>query len=146
MPGAIGFIEKLCPGWPLPRDRSFPNDLTVFRWNEIVSWVWYGMLTAEELGIDSTNYEEAAAECGGGEEDILVCRLLTVNFGLGTDENQLSMTWMQSVLATTGNYYEAYDRAFCDGDGTMTNCLMDRAGTANAPWWEGGLQYAPPMR
>ena len=115
-------------------------------WNEIVSWVWYGMLTAEELGIDSTNYEEAAAECGGGEEDILVCRLLTVNFGLGTDENQLSMTWMQSVLATTGNYYEAYDRAFCDGDGTMTNCLMDRAGTANAPWWEGGLQYAPPMR
>ena len=115
-------------------------------WNEIVSWVWYGMLTAEELGIDSTNYEEAAAECGGGEEDILVCRLLTVNFGLGTDENQLSMTWMQEVLATTGNYYEAYDRAFCDGDGTMTNCLMDRAGTANAPYWEGGLQYAPPMR
>ena len=63
-----------------------------------------------------------------------------------SDENQLSMTWMQEVLATTGNYYEAYDRAFCDGDGTMANCLMDRAGTANAPYWEGGLQYAPPMR
>jgi hypothetical protein len=24
--------------------------------------------------------------------------------------------------------------------------LIDRAGTQNAPHWEGGLQYAPPMR
>ena len=69
-----------------------------------------------------------------------------MNLGLGTSTNPLPQDWMQSVLATTGNYYEVYDTAFCDGDGTMSNCLIDRAGTANAPWWEGGLQYAPPMR
>ena len=115
-------------------------------WNEVVSWVWYGMLTAEELGINSGNYEEAAADCEGEWDDVYVCRLLTVNFGLGTSTNPLPHDWMQSVLATTGNYYEAYDTAFCDGDGQMSNCLIDRAETANAPWWEGGLQYAPPMR
>ena len=105
----------------------------------------YGMLAAEEFGIDSTNYGEAAAEC---DDDGIpnVCRLLTQNLGLGTEANPLSATWMQDVLSTSGNYYEAYDRSFCDGDGTMSNCLMDWAGTANAPWQEGGLQYAPPMR
>jgi len=114
-------------------------------WNDVVTWVWYGMLTAEELGIDSSNYGAAAAECDD-TGDPYVCRLLTQNLGLGTEANPLSATWMQSVLAAVGNYYEAYDRSFCDGDGPMSNCLMDRAGSANAPWWEGGLQYAPPMR
>ena len=27
-------------------------------WNDVVTWVWYGMLTAEELGVDSTNYAD----------------------------------------------------------------------------------------
>ena len=109
-------------------------------WNDVVAWVWYGMLTAEELGIDSSNY--AAADLS----DPSLNRLLNSTLGLGTEANPLSPTWMQSVLATSGNYYEAYDRSFCDGTGTMSNCLIDRAGTYNAPHWEGGLQYAPPMR
>ena len=109
-------------------------------WNDVVTWVWYGMLTAEELGINSGNY--AAADLS----DPSLNRLLNNSLGLGTETNPLSQTWMQSVLATSGNYYEAYDRSFCDGDGTMSNCLIDRAGTYNAPHWEGGLQYAPPMR
>jgi len=109
-------------------------------WNDVVAWVWYGMLTAEELGINSGNY--AVADLS----DPSLNRLLNSNLGLGTETNPLSATWMQSVLATSGNYYEAYDRSFCNGTGTMSNCLIDRAGTYNAPHWEGGLQYAPPMR
>ena len=109
-------------------------------WNDVVTWVWYGMLTAEELGIDSSNY--AAADLSNPSLN----RLLNSTLGLGTEANPLSPTWMQSVLATSGNYYEAYDRSFCDGDGAMSNCLIDRAGTQNAPHWAGGLQYAPPMR
>ena len=58
----------------------------------------------------------------------------------------LAPTWMQAVLKAVGNYGEAYDRSFCDGDGTHSNCLIDRAGTMNALASEGGLQYAPPMR
>jgi len=53
---------------------------------------------------------------------------------------------MQAVLGAVGNYYDAYDRSFCDGDGEMANCLINRAGTLNALVSEGGIQYAPPMR
>ena len=138
----MAIMPELLSKEPLAADtRDYDTE-----WNEVVSWVWYGMLTAEELGIDSTNYEEAAAECEEEWDDFYVCRLLTLNMGLGTETNPLPHDWMQSVLATTGNYYEAYDRSVCDGDGTMSNCLIDRSGTLNAPWWEGGLQYAPPMR
>jgi len=82
-----------------------------------------------------------------------MCRLLTENLGLGTAANPLAGDWMQAVLATAGNYGEAYDDAFCDGtyDGVsgsaaMTGCLISRVGTLNALVSEGGIQYAPAMR
>ena len=116
-------------------------------WNEVVSWVWYGMVTAEEMGISAQNYQSADTSVPS------IDRLLNQNLGLGTDANPLSNTWMQSVLNAVGNYGEAYDRAFCDGtyDGvsgsdSMTGCLISRSGTFNALASEGGLQYAPAMR
>ena len=116
-------------------------------WNEVVSWVWYGMVTAEELGISSQNYQIADTNVPA------IDRLLNENLGLGTDENPLSSTWMQEVLDAVGNYGEAYDDAFCDGtydgesgSGGMSGCLISRSGTLNALESEGGLQYAPPMR
>ena len=108
-------------------------------WNDVVTWVWYGMLTAEELGITSSNYGSANMSIPAND------RLLNNNLGLGTETNPLSATWMQSVLAAVGNYEEAYTESFCTFD-SSGDCLIDRAGTLNAPWWEGGLQYAPPMR
>ncbi|MBJ16669.1 MAG: hypothetical protein CMB66_00230 [Euryarchaeota archaeon] len=127
-------------------------------WNEIVSWVWYGMITAEEMGVTSSNYAAMADDaCGindsGSTSDPAMCRLLTENFGMGTATNPLAGTWMQAVLSAAGNYGEAYDDAFCDGtyDGVsgsdaMVDCLISRAGTLNALVSEGGIQYAPPMR
>ena len=116
-------------------------------WNEIVAWVWYGMITAEELGITSNNYQNADTSKPS------IDRLLNENLGLGTESNPLSNTWMQSVLEEVGNYGEAYDDAFCDGsyDGysgsdSMTGCLISRSGTLNALVSEGGVQYSPPMR
>jgi len=116
-------------------------------WKDVVAWVWYGMVTAEEMGIDSENYMDADMT------NPSVDRLLNQNLGLGTDANPLSATWMQAVLSTSGNYGEAWDNSFCDGtyDGTsgsaaMTNCVLSRVGTANALVSEGGLQFAPPMR
>ncbi|MBT4802136.1 MAG: transporter substrate-binding domain-containing protein [Euryarchaeota archaeon] len=116
-------------------------------WNEVVSWVWHGMVTAEEFGITSYNYQSADTS------NPSIDRLLNENLGLGTQLNPLDNTWMQSVLSSVGNYGEAYDDAFCDGsyDGysgseSMSSCLMPRSGTLNALESEGGLQYAPPMR
>ena len=124
-------------------------------WNEIVSWVWYGVITAEELGVTSENYDTIDYSCYPDDSNynVWICRLLTQNFGLGTQENPLSDTWMQDVLEAVGNYGEMYDDAFCDGsyDGlsgsdAMTGCLMSRSGTLNALVSEGGIQYAPSMR
>ena len=56
-------------------------------------------------------------------------------------------------IRDSGNYGEAYDNSFCDGnyDGVsgssaMANCVLAREGTDNALVSEGGLQFAPPMR
>ena len=132
----MGIMPELMSKEPLAAATRDNDD----DWNDVVTWVWYGMLTAEELGVDSTNYETQNLSNPSYN------RLLNSTLGLGTEANPLSATWMQSVLATSGNYYEAYDRSFCDGTGQMANCLNERAGTQNAPHWEGGLQYAPPMR
>jgi len=119
---------------------------------DVVAWVWYGMVTAEEMGVTAANAaDSAAAACDGSDPGM--CRLLTENLGLGTTDNPLAGDWMQAVLATAGNYGEAYDDAFCDGtyDGVsgsaaMTGCLISRVGTLNALVSEGGIQYAPAMR
>ncbi len=122
-------------------------------WNDVVAWVWYGMVTAEEFGITSSNYASMAATAAAEGGDPGHNRLLNQALGLGTSDNPLADNWMQLVLGAVGNYGEAYDDAFCDGsyDGTsgsdaMTGCLLSRAGTANALVSEGGLQFAPPMR
>ena len=125
---------------------------------DVVAWVWYGMVTAEEMGVTAANAADmAASACAlngeGATTDPGMCRLLTENLGLGTATNPLAGTWMQAVLGAAGNYGEAYDDAFCDGtyDGVsgsdaMSGCLISRAGTLNALVSEGGIQYAPPMR
>lgn len=116
-------------------------------WKDVVEWVWFGMVTAEEMSITSDNYGSADTTIPA------VNRLLNSNLGLGTEANPLPDTWMQNVLMHVGNYGEAYDNSFCDGtyDGhsgsaAMTGCVLDRAGTDNALVSEGGLQFAPPMR
>ena len=125
---------------------------------DVVAWVWYGMVTAEEMGVTSGNYAAKATEAcalndAGSAADPGMCRLLTENLGLGTATNPLAGTWMQAVLSASGNYGEAYDDAFCAGDydgvsgsAAMNDCLISRAGTLNALASEGGIQYAPPMR
>ena len=124
---------------------------------DVVAWVWYGMVTAEEMGVTAANAADMeAAACatteGGNTVDPGMCRLLSSNLGLGVGDG-LDGDWMMDVLAASGNYGEAYDDAFCDGsyDGVsgsdaMTGCLISRSGTANALVSEGGLQFAPPMR
>jgi len=125
---------------------------------DVVAWVWYGMVTAEEMGVTAANAaDSAAAACalneGGATSDPGMCRLLTENLGLGTSANPLAGDWMQAVLGAAGNYGEAYDDAFCAGDydgvsgsAAMNDCLISRLGTLNALVSEGGIQYAPAMR
>ncbi len=150
----IWIAQELMSKEPLgAATRDYDSDF-----KDVVTWVWYGMVTAEENGVTSGNYASMAdSACatvdGGGTADPGVCRLLTENLGLGTATNPLAGTWMQAVLDAAGNYGEAYDDAFCAGDydgvsgsAAMNDCLISRAGTLNALVSEGGIQYAPAMR
>ncbi len=160
---AIWIAQELMSKEPLgAATRDMDSDF-----KDVVAWVWYGMVTAEEMGVTAANAAASATsacaatagpdEIVGTEDDGQVdpgmCRLLTSDLGLGTEANPLAGTWMQAVLGAAGNYGEAYDDAFCDGtyDGVsgsdaMSGCLISRAGTLNALVSEGGIQYAPAMR
>ena len=151
---AIWIAQELMSKEPLgAATRDMDSDF-----KDVVAWVWYGMVTAEEMGVTSSNYAQMATDAcalnaDGATTNPGMCRLLTENLGLGTADNMLAGTWMQAVLDAAGNYGEAYDDAFCDGtyDGVsgsdaMNGCLISRAGTLNALVSEGGIQYAPPMR
>ena len=115
-------------------------------WKEVVQWVWFGMVTAEEMGLTSNNLDSAPT-------DSATTRFLTGSSWLGTEANPLDADFMTDVLTAVGNYGEAYDRSFCDGtyDGVsgsdaMTGCVLPRANTENALVSEGGLMYAPAWR
>jgi general L-amino acid transport system substrate-binding protein len=153
-PVAIWIASELMSKEPLgAATRDMDSDF-----KDVVAWVWYGMVTAEEMGVTAANAADSAATAcaltdGGAISDPGMCRLLTENLGLGTTANPLAGTWMQAVLATAGNYGEAYDDAFCAGDydgvsgsAAMNDCLISRVGTLNALVSEGGIQYAPAMR
>ena len=153
-PVAIWIAQELMSKEPLgAATRDMDSDF-----KDVVAWVWYGMVTAEEMGVTAANAADMQASAcelneGGATTDPGMCRLLSENLGLGTASNALAGDWMMHVLDAAGNYGEAYDDAFCDGtyDGVsgsdaMSGCLISRAGTLNALVSEGGIQYAPPMR
>ncbi len=104
------------------------------QWNDIVSWVVYGMITAEEKGITSANVDEFL-----DSDDPEIRRLLgdegDLGVGLGLDNR-----FVYNVIKHVGNYGEVYDRNL----GPDTIFGLERG--INALWTEGGLIYAPPFR
>jgi len=104
------------------------------QWNDVVSWVVYGMINAEEMGITSANVDDLL-----GGEDPEVRRLLgdegDLGIGLGLDNR-----FVYYVIKHVGNYGEVYDRNL--GPGTVFN--LDRG--LNALWTKGGLIYGIPFR
>ncbi len=109
------------------------------QWFNVVKWVVFATIEAEELGITQDNVVEMAET----SEDPIVQRLLGVTpegaepfeSGLGLDPD-----WVVTMISAVGNYGEIYDRNL--GPGTPFD--LDRG--LNSLWTEGGLLYAPPYR
>jgi general L-amino acid transport system substrate-binding protein len=101
------------------------------KWADVVHWVVYGMIQAEELGITSANVDEFLTS-----EDPVVRRLLGVEGELGSKLG-LSNDFVYRVIKHVGNYGEVYDR-------NLGPFNLDRG--LNALWTDGGLMYAVPMR
>ena len=119
------------PLGPLTRD----NDSEFY---DVVQWVVFGMMQAEESGINSSNVSSMAAN----PKDPGMARLLGVGFDGGEVQDfqfGIPKDFMQKVISQVGNYGEVYDRH-------LVPMGLTREGSFNALWTDGGLIYAPPFR
>ena len=108
------------------------------QWADLVKWSVFAMINAEELGVTSANVDDMRAN----SKDVSVRRLLgvegTLNEGLG-----LSKDWAYNIIKQVGNYGENYEKYIGSGEGALG---IQRKGTLNDLWTNGGLMYSPPMR
>ncbi|WP_425352984.1 amino acid ABC transporter substrate-binding protein [Alsobacter soli] len=104
------------------------------QWFDIVKWVLFAQLNAEELGVDSKNVDQMLKS-----DNPDIKRLLGTEgkFGEGLG---LSNDWAYRVIKLVGNYGESFERTVGQG-----SPLKIKRGL-NALWNKGGLQYAPPIR
>jgi general L-amino acid transport system substrate-binding protein len=101
----------------------------------IAKWVLYGLIEAEEYGVNSTNVGEMKAN----STNPAVQRLLGVTGEMG-DKLGLSNEWAANMIEQVGNYGEIYDRNV----GPDTPIGLERG--LNDLWTRGGLMYAMPVR
>lgn len=99
------------------------------QWADIVRWVVYGMITAEELGVDSRNVHRMAVRPPNDR----VASLLGLQGDVGVKLG-LQNDFMVNVIFRVGNYGEVYDRHM--------ESFNPRAGSLNALWTEGGILFA----
>jgi general L-amino acid transport system substrate-binding protein len=103
-------------------------------WFNLVKWVAFGLVDAEELGVTSKNLDEAR-----GSKKPEVRRLMGAegDFGqrLGVDN-----AFMARAVKAVGNYDEMFERNL----GAGSKLAIPRG--LNQLWSAGGVMYAPPMR
>jgi general L-amino acid transport system substrate-binding protein len=106
------------------------------RWFNVVKWVVFATIAAEELGVDSTN----VTQMRDTSEDVAIRRLLGVEDNLGSTKLGLTDAWAFNVISAVGNYGEIFNRNL--GPGTA----FDVPRGVNNLWTNGGLLYSPPIR
>jgi general L-amino acid transport system substrate-binding protein len=99
---------------------------------DVMRWVVYGLIQAEEFGITQANIDQKLQD---KSPDIR--RFLGVEGDLGKQLG-LPNDFMVKVIKTTGNYGEIYDRNI------GSTLKIDRG--LNNLWNKGGLMYSPPFR
>jgi general L-amino acid transport system substrate-binding protein len=104
------------------------------QWFDLVKWVLFAMIDAEELGVTQKNVDEMAKSDKP-----------ELKRAFGTDGNlgeQLGLTkdWVSRIVKAVGNYGESFDRNVGAGS------KLGIARGLNQLWTKGGIQYAPPIR
>ncbi|MGD1701943.1 hypothetical protein [Dapis sp. BLCC M229] len=103
-------------------------------WSNVVTWVIYALIEAEELGITQANVDEKK-----NYDDPTIRRFLGVEGNLGEGLG-LSNDFAYRVIKQVGNYGEIYDRNL----GKNSPYKLPRG--LNNLWINGGLLYSPPFR
>jgi general L-amino acid transport system substrate-binding protein len=101
------------------------------KWYDIVRWVHFAQVAAEDLGVNSTNVDSFAATTNPA-----IKRLLGMDGDLGKALG-LDNKWAAQAIRQVGNYGEMYDRSIL---------VMGLQRGQNALMSKGGLQFAPPLR
>ncbi len=104
------------------------------QWFDIVKWVHFAMLNAEELNVNRANVEE---QMKSDNPDIK--RLLGTEGNFG-EQLGLTKDWVYRIVKLVGNYGDVFDRNVGQGSPLKINRGL------NALWSKGGVQYAPPIR
>ena len=104
------------------------------QWLDIVKWVVFSVIEAEELGINSENVDSLKKS-----QNPAIRKFLGISKGngraLGLDES-----WAYNVIKSVGNYGEIFNRHV----GKNSPLNLERG--LNKLWKNGGLMYAPPIR
>ena len=104
------------------------------QWFQIVQWMHFALITAEELGVTQANVDEKLKS-----ENPDIRRLLGVEGDFGKNLG-LTNDWAYRMIKAVGNYGESFERNVGMGS------PLKIARGLNALWNKGGLQYAPPIR
>jgi len=103
-------------------------------WSDIITWLHYGLVEAEELGVTSANADEMAKSGAPATQ-----RLLGTAGDLGSRLG-LDNKWMLQAIKAGGNYADIFERNV----GKASPLKLDRG--LNATWNKGGLMYALPFK
>ncbi len=104
------------------------------QWGDLVRWVHYAMLNAEELGVTKANVNEMLKSTNPE-----IKRLVGTEGKFG-EAIGLPNDWAVRIIKHVGNYGESFDRNV-----GMGSPLKIQRGQ-NALWTKGGLQYGQPIR
>jgi general L-amino acid transport system substrate-binding protein len=103
------------------------------QWFNIVKWVHFAMVNAEELGVSTKTLEDALKSIKPE-----VKRLVGTEGNYG-EQLGLTKDWVVRIVRQVGNYGEVYDRNL----GVNTEIGIPRG--INQLWSAGGIVYAPPI-
>jgi general L-amino acid transport system substrate-binding protein len=104
-------------------------------WTDIIAWLHYGLIEAEELGVTQANAEEMAKS----SQTPAIQRLLGASGDLGSRLG-LDNKWLLQAIKAGGNYGEIFERNV----GQASPLKLERG--LNALWSKGGLMYAIPFK
>jgi general L-amino acid transport system substrate-binding protein len=104
------------------------------QWFDVVKWVLYAMLNAEELGVSSKTLGDAMKS-----KQPEIRRMLGLDGSYG-EQLGLTKDWVVRIVRHVGNYGEIFERNV----GASSKLGISRG--LNRLWTKGGIQYAPPIR
>jgi general L-amino acid transport system substrate-binding protein len=104
------------------------------QWFNLVKWILYSLINAEELGVKSATVDDALKSSNPN-----IRRLVGTEGEFG-EQLGLGKDWAARAVRSVGNYGEIYERNV----GMQSRLSIPRG--LNALWTQGGIQYAPPVR